>query len=59
MQLSGSRALEDKHLITWDEHVEINRSLENRRYCTFWLLFKMKKIRRTYIKVLTLEEGQR
>lgn len=61
VQLSGIRALEGKHLITWDEHAEINRRLENRRYYTFWLLFKMKKKNtgRTYVKILTLEEGQR
>lgn len=43
MLLSGGWAVEDKHLSIWDKHVEINRRLENRRYCTFWLLFKMKK----------------
>ena len=43
VQLSGGQALEDEHLSTWNECVEVNRRLENSKYCAFWLLFKMKK----------------
>lgn len=43
VQLSGGWALEDEHLSIWNEHVEMNRMLENRNCCIFLALFKMKK----------------
>lgn len=62
VQLSGGWALEDEHLSIWNEHVEMNRMLENRNCCIFLALFKMKKKntgRKDMHQDTNFEEGQR